>query len=150
MSQERTGGRYGQGPPACLPVAQDHPLSLRRGDGELEWSVEVVLLLVRPVHNLAAPDHQEARVTQVRCVQAVATSVQNHDAGCAASYKQHGHLLTVSPGLLPISTHLQGAAVMGIFCLHRTIQVCPTLENPEVLKRRGVGSRQTRHTFFLL
>lgn len=93
----------GAAPPACLPVAQDDPFSLRRGDGELEWSVEVVLLLVRPVHNLATPDHQEARVTQVRCVQAVATSVEHHDAGCAATYK-HGHPLTVSPGLLPIST----------------------------------------------
>lgn len=93
----------GEVPLACLPVAQDDPLGLRGGDGELERSVEVVLLLVRPVHHLATPDHQEARVTQVRCVQAVATSVQHHDAGCAATYKQHGHLLTVSPGL-PIST----------------------------------------------
>lgn len=91
-------------PPACLPVAQDDALGLRRGNGELEGGVEVVLLLVRPVNNLATPDHQEARVTQVRCVQAVATSVQHHDAGCAATYKQHGHPLTVSPGLLSIST----------------------------------------------
>lgn len=44
-----------------------------------------MLLLIRAVHDLAAPDHQEARVTQVRCVQTVATSVQHHDAGCAAT-----------------------------------------------------------------
>lgn len=81
----------GEVPRACLPIAQDGALGLGRGDGELEWGVEVVLLLIRPVHHLATPDHQEARVTQVRCVQAVATSVQHHDAGCAATYKQHGH-----------------------------------------------------------
>lgn len=111
-----------------LPVTQDDPLSFRGSDGELEWSVEVMLLLVRSVHDFAAPDHQEARVTQVCRVQAVATSVQHHNAGCAATCKRHGHLLTVSPEPLPIITQLQGAAVSRMLRLRRIGLVCP---NPQ-------------------
>lgn len=138
-----------QGRAARLPVTQDNPFSLRGSDGELEWSVEIMLLFIRSVHDFAAPDHEEARVTQVRCVQAVATSVQYHNAGCAATYKQNGHPLTVSPGLLPIITQLQGAA-----CLHKTTLFCPTPKNygnslsrVDVLRTMGVAKWATEpHT----
>lgn len=67
------------------PVAQDGPLSLGGSNRQLEGRVEVVLLLVGAVHHLPTPDHEEARVSQVGCVQLVAPPVQNDDAGRAAT-----------------------------------------------------------------
>lgn len=51
-----------------LPVTQDNSLGFRGCDWELEWSVEVMLLLIWSVHNFTTPDNQKARVTQVCCV----------------------------------------------------------------------------------
>lgn len=70
------------------PVAEDHPFCFGRRDGQLERSVEVVLLLVGPVHYLPASDDQEPRVPQVGRVQAMTRPIQDHDASRAAPWKK--------------------------------------------------------------
>ena len=47
----------------------DLALKLGGREGELEWGVEVVLLLLGPVHHLPAPHHQEPAVPDVCRVQ---------------------------------------------------------------------------------
>ena len=44
-------------------------LKLCGREGELEWSVEVVLLLLGPVHHLPTTHHQKTAVSDVRRVQ---------------------------------------------------------------------------------
>lgn len=69
------------------PVTEHCPFCSWRCNGQLERCVEVMLLFIGAMNHLAAPHHQEARVTEVTRVQSVTPPVQNHDAGCAAAYK---------------------------------------------------------------
>lgn len=45
-----------------------------------------MLLFIGAMNHLAAPHHQEARVTEVTRVQPVTPPIQSHDAGRAAAY----------------------------------------------------------------
>ncbi len=65
------------------PVTQHHILYTRRGYGQLEGCVEVVLLLIWPVDHLSTPNHQEARVSQITGVYPVTPTIQNDYASCA-------------------------------------------------------------------
>lgn len=69
------------------PVTEYRPLSFRRGDGQLEGRVEIVLLFVRTMDHLPSPNHQEAGVTEVTRVEPVTPPIQDHDTGSAASCK---------------------------------------------------------------
>ena len=47
-----------------------------------------MLLFIGAVHYLSSPHHQEARVSQVGCVQPVTLPVQHHDTGRAAAWRE--------------------------------------------------------------
>lgn len=47
-----------------------------------------MLLFIGAVHYLSSPHHQEARVSQVGCVQPVTPPVQHHDTGRAAAWRE--------------------------------------------------------------
>lgn len=73
------------------PVTEHCPFRSWRCDGQLERCVEVMLLFIGAMNHLAAPHHQEARVTKVTRVQPVTPPIQNHDAGRAAAYTARRH-----------------------------------------------------------
>lgn len=67
------------------PVTQHDALRPRRGNGQLEGCVEVMLLLVGPMDHLSTPDHQETWVSQVAGVYPVTPAVQYDYTRCATS-----------------------------------------------------------------
>ena len=74
--------------PTAVPVVE-HQASLARGShGQLVRRVEVMLLLPGLVDDPAGPDHEEAAVAEVGCVDHPLLPVQAHDAGGAATWRQ--------------------------------------------------------------
>ena len=79
----------------CLvwrPVTQHQTLHVRRCNSKLERSVEVVLLLLRPVHNFASAHDTEATVTKIGGVDGTLLTMQRHDARRATSCTDNDNL----------------------------------------------------------
>ena len=66
-----------------LPITVDETLLVGRHHGQLERGVEVMLLLQRPVDDLALTNHQKSAVTKVSRVNGLLLSVKCDNTCCA-------------------------------------------------------------------